>query len=146
MSQIFTNCLCCGQFVMTSGYEAFYCASKRDTGNIIKADKVTYDEIHTAIREGKYVGCGACLIPYRSGNLHRTRRCIVSESELNDIVKKYNPEILAKRVKLRSQEASSSPSYSDNQNQTKHNHANQFTEEDPIDIPTAELDQRTKSN
>lgn len=108
---IFTNCLCCGQFVMTSGYEAFYCASKRDTGNITKADKMTQEEAIESIRKGSHVGCGACLIPYRSGNLHRTRRAIVNESELNDIVKKYNPEILAKRVKP--------------------NHANQFQEADP---------------
>jgi hypothetical protein len=45
----------------------------------------------------------------------------VNESELNDIVKKYNPEILAKRVKPRSQEVPSS----------EHNHANQFQETDP---------------
>lgn len=135
---IFTNCLCCGQFVMTSGYEAFYCASKRDTGNITK---MTQEEAIETIRKGSHVGCGACLIPYRSGNLHRTRRVIVNESELNAIVKKYNPEILArsnsqvnenkKRVKLRSQEEPSSPSYSGDQNQTNHNHANQFQETDP---------------
>jgi hypothetical protein len=114
---IFTNCLCCGQFVMTQGYEAFYCASKRDTGNITKATALdgsratTQEEAIESIRKGSHVGCGACLIPYRSGNLHRTRRAIVNESELNDIVKKYNPEILAKRVKP--------------------NHANQFQETDP---------------
>lgn len=109
---IFTNCCMCNNFIMTSSYEPFYCAMKKDTGNIIMANKTTYTDIHNGIKNGVLTGCGVCLVAYRSGNMHRTRQMCINDAEITERVKRYNPDILIKRQPTR-----------------EANHSTHFTEE-----------------
>lgn len=97
---------------MVNSYEPFYCAAKRDTGNVIMKDKTTYEDIHKGIEENKLIGCGACLVAYRSANMHRTRQMCINDAEITERVKRYNPDILIKRQPTR-----------------EANHSTHFTEE-----------------
>lgn len=110
---IHTNCCKCTTYIMTQGYEPFWCCTRRDTASIISS-KATHEEVQEAIRKGSHTGCGAYLVAYRQANMHRTRQA-VSGYEVNKKRQHYSPDILAKRVKP--------------------NHANHYQESDAIDIP-----------
>ena len=98
---------------MLVGMEPFYCCTKRDSGTVISRD-TPYQEVKNRIREGHYSGCGALLVPYRSGNMYRTIRA-VDVSEVEQKIQYYSPNILSRSVQSR-------------ESLNKSNHSNHFTE------------------